>query len=124
MPVRGVRGATVSSQDTQDAILEAARELLEAMLQANPGLQPDDIASAIFTVTADLHAAYPAQAARQLGWTLVPLMCVQEMHVPSSLPRCIRVLLHWNTELPQSAIHHVYLGAASVLRPDLTKPVS
>jgi chorismate mutase len=121
MPVRGVRGATVASADTGEAILKVTQELLQAMLEANPSMQPEDIASALFTVTDDIHAVYPAQAARQMGWTLVPLMCAQEMLIPAGLRRCIRVLLHWNTELPQSAIQHVYLGAAEKLRPDLSR---
>ncbi len=81
--------------------------------------RPQDLASALFTVTEDLSAAYPAAAARELGWTDVPLICAREIPVPGGLPRCIRVLLHWNTDLPQSAIRHVYLGAAAALRPDL-----
>jgi chorismate mutase len=119
MPVRGVRGATVVEEDTPEAILDAARELLRAILEANPQMQAVDIASALFTVSDDLSAAYPAQAARQIGWELVPLMCAREIPVPGGLPRCIRVLLHWNTKLPQSSVHHVYLGAAMKLRPDL-----
>ena len=120
MTVRGVRGATVASQDLPEAILSATRELLEAILQANPSMQPGDLASALFTVTDDLYSAYPAQAARQMGWSLVPLMCAREMPVPGGLPRCIRLLLHWNTDLPQPAVRHVYLGAAASLRPDLS----
>jgi chorismate mutase len=121
MAVRGIRGATVAERDEKEAIWSATRSLLEAILAANPGLQPEDIASAWFTATPDLSAAYPAAAARQMGWTQVPLMCVQEMSVSGSLPRCIRVLLHWNTELPQTSIVHVYQGAAQSLRPDLVK---
>ena len=79
----------------------------------------EDVASVYFTATPDLDAVCPAVAARQLGWTRTALLCVQEMVVPGSLPRCIRVLLHWNTDLPQHAIRHVYLGAAAELRPDL-----
>ncbi len=119
MSLRGVRGATTAAQDQAEEILSATRELMEAILQANPALQPEDIASVIFTTTADLRAVYPAQAARELGWTDVPLMCAQEIPVPEGLPRCIRVLLHWNTELPQVAIRHVYLREATRLRPDL-----
>jgi chorismate mutase len=120
MPIRGIRGATVVERDEPEAIHAATRALLEAIQAANPGLRPADLASAWFTATPDLCAAYPAAAARQLGWTQVPLMCVQEMAVPGSLARCIRVLLHWNTDLPQTAIQHVYLGAAESLRPDLS----
>ncbi len=119
MSLRGVRGATTVAHDRAEEILSATRELLEAILQANPSLQADDLASAIFTTTADLHSAYPAQAARELGWSDVPLMCAQEIPVPDGLPLCIRVLLHWNTELPQPAIRHVYLKEAVRLRPDL-----
>jgi chorismate mutase len=119
MPVRGIRGATVAPKDEPEAVLAATRTLLEAIVQANPGLIPADLASAWFTVTSDLCSAHPAQAARQLGWGSVPLMCALEIPVPGSLPHCIRVLLHWNTALPQSAIQHVYLGEAARLRPDL-----
>lgn len=119
MSLRGVRGATTAAQDQAEEILSATRELMEAILRTNPALQPEDIASVIFTTTADLRAVYPARAARELGWTDVPLMCAQEILVPEGQPRCIRVLLHWNTELPQSAIRHVYLRDAIRLRPDL-----
>jgi chorismate mutase len=119
MPLRGLRGATVAETDQPESILAATRDLLNAILAANPDLQTCDLASAIFTVTMDLCSAYPAQAARQLGWTNVPMMCMQEIPVPGGLARCIRVLLHWNIDFPQESIHHVYLGAAASLRPDL-----
>ncbi len=119
MAVRGIRGATVVEVDQPDVILAATRELLQAILRANPTLNPEDIASAYFTVTDDIHSAYPAQAARQMGWERVPLMCAREIPVPGGLPRCIRVLIHWNTDLSASSIKHVYLGAARQLRPDL-----
>ena len=121
MSIRGVRGATVASQDEPEAILSATRELLGALLQANPLLQIEELASAFFTDSGDLTAVHPAKAARQMGWSQVPLMCALEIPVPESLPCCIRVLLHWNTGLPQSAIRHVYLGAAAGLRPDLAQ---
>jgi chorismate mutase len=121
MPVRGIRGATSVDQDQPDEILAATRELLGAIQQANPTLQTDDLASAIFTLSEDLCSVYPAQAARQLGWVQVPLLCAREIPVPQALPRCIRVLLQWNTDLPQSAIKHVYLRAAASLRPDLAE---
>ncbi len=119
MPMRGVRGATVASEDQPSAILQATQELLEAMLEANPSLRPEDIASAMFTLTEDLQAAYPALAARRLGWNQVPMICSREIPVPGSLPRCIRILLHWTTELSQKEIRHVYLGEARSLRPDI-----
>lgn len=119
MSIRGIRGAVQAERDEPEAILAATRELIAAIVEANPGLDPADVASVFFTVTDDLSAIHPALGARQLGWTDVPLMCAREIPVPGSLPRCIRVLVHWNTELPQSAVHPVYLGEASVLRPDL-----
>ena len=82
-------------------------------------MRTDDIASALFTVTDDLASTFPAQGARQMGWGLVPMMCAREIPVPGSLPRVIRVLVHWNTELAQNQITHVYLRDAVKLRPDL-----
>jgi chorismate mutase len=124
MPVRGVRGAAVAAVDQPQAVQTATRELLLAILTSNPALHPADIASALFTVTHDLVSTYPAEAARKLGWVNVPLMCALEIPVQHGLPRCIRILLHWNTELPQDEIHHVYLGEAARLRPDLTESPS
>jgi chorismate mutase len=124
MPVRGVRGATVASQNEPEAILSATQDLLRAMLAANPTLRIEDLASALFSMTDDLTSVYPARAAREMGWELVPLMCSREIPVPGSLAHCIRVLLHWNTELPQDAIQHVYLGEAASLRPDINTRIS
>lgn len=122
MPVRGIRGAISVAKDSTDAILGCTRSLLASIQQANPSLRPEDIATAWFTSTADLVSIAPARAARDLlGWTLVPLMCGSEMPVTGSLPRIIRVLIQWNTDLPQAAVHHVYLGAAVALRPDLVE---
>ncbi len=117
MPCRGVRGATTAREDSREAILEATRDLLTRMVQAN-GIAPQDVASIFFTATPDLTAEYPALAARQLGWTDAALLCAQEMNVPHGLPRCIRVLIHWNTETPSTQIIHVYIRGAEVLRPD------
>jgi chorismate mutase len=117
--VRGVRGATDVVVDEPGAVLRATRQLLEAMLEANPKLKPEDLASVIFTVTPDLSSEYPAKAARELGWRDVPLLCTCEIPVPGGLPRIVRALAHWNTELPQNSIKHVYLGEAIHLRPDL-----
>lgn len=119
MSIRGIRGATTVTVDEPDLILQATRELLEEILSANDGMNPEDVASALFTVTEDLASTFPAQAARQMGWGLVPMMCAREIPVPGSLPRVIRVLVHWNTELPQNEITHVYLRDAVKLRPDL-----
>ncbi len=119
MPIRGIRGATTVPADEPDLILQATRELLEAILAENEDMRPEDIASAVFTVTEDLASTFPAQAARQMGWGLVPMLCAQEIPVPNSLPRVVRVLVHWNTEMPQDRINHVYLRDAVRLRPDL-----
>ena len=120
MSIRGVRGATVVTEDQPEYVLSATRDLLTCILEANPAMRAEDIASVFFTVTDDIQSVHPARAARQLGWDHVPMLCSQEIPVPGSLPLCIRVLLHWNTDLPQSDICHIYLGAASNLRPDLT----
>jgi chorismate mutase len=119
MTIRGIRGATTVPADEADLILQATRELLEAILDENFAMKPEDVASAIFTVTDDLISTFPAQAARQMGWDLVPMLCAREIPVPESLSRVIRVLVHWNTDLPQSEIKHVYLRDAVKLRPDL-----
>ena len=116
---RGVRGATTVERNEPADILEATRELLEALVQVNE-MHPQDVASAIFTVTPDLDAAHPARAARDLGWNGVALLCATEIPVPAGLPRCIRVLIHWNTEKTQSLLRHMYLRDARTLRPDLT----
>ena len=119
MTIRGIRGAITVSADEPDLILQATRELLEEILEENPGMKPEDIASAWFSVTDDLVSTFPAQAAREMGWGLVPMLCAREIPVPNSLPRVIRVLVHWNTDLPQHQITHVYLREAVKLRPDL-----
>lgn len=118
MPIRGIRGATTVADNTPDAILAATQELLRAIIAAN-GVQPEDVASAIFTATPDLNAAFPARAARELGWNHVPLLNAVELDSPAGLPRCIRVLLHWNTDKPTYDVRHVYLREAAGLRPDL-----
>jgi chorismate mutase len=119
MPIRGIRGATTVTGDEPDLILQATRELLEEILAENEGMRPEDVASALFTVTDDLVSTFPAQGARQMGWGLVPMLCAREIPVPGSLPRVIRVLVHWNTDLPQNEVTHVYLRDAVKLRPDL-----
>ncbi|MCZ2127842.1 MAG: chorismate mutase [Anaerolineales bacterium] len=118
MSIRGIRGAITVAEDEAQAILQATCELLQAILAENDGLQAQDIASALFTVSDDLSAAFPAQAARELGWDFVPMICAREIPVPNSLPKTVRVLLHWNTETPQKEIKHVYLREAVRLRPD------
>lgn len=117
---RGVRGATTVDSDNREEILKATTQLLALMIRRN-GIESVDVASAIFTVTKDLQSEFPALAARQLGWHEVPLLCGYEVSVDGSLPRCIRILLHWNTECVQSEINHVYVRDAVKLRPDLTQ---
>lgn len=119
MTTRGIRGANQALANQPEAIYQATQDLLLALLEANPGLTPQDISSIFFTVSPDLNTAYPALAARNLGWDLVPMLCAQEIAVPNGMERCIRVLLHWNTNQPQIAIRHVYLGETARLRPDL-----
>jgi chorismate mutase len=114
---RGIRGATTASGNTEEAILEATRELLYIIIRVN-NIRPDDIASVHFTTTVDLNATYPALAARQLGWYDAALLCGHEMEVPGSLGKCIRVLINWNTTRRIDEIIHVYLKEAKSLRPD------
>lgn len=117
MYCRGIRGATTVEQNNREEILAATTELLRLMIGQNDVL-PEDIASAIFTVTDDLNAEFPALAARQLGWTEVALMCMREIPVPNSLGKCIRILLHVNTTRSAGEIRHVYIRDAVRLRPN------
>ena len=116
--IRGVRGATTVEHNSRQAILEATQELLGEMIEAN-GIAEDDVASVLFTATPGLDAAYPAGAARALGWTRTALMGFQEAHVINGLQQCVRVLIHWNTDKPMEQIQHIFLHGAAVLRPDL-----
>ena len=118
MPVRGIRGAVNIASNTKEEILTKSKELLEAILAANR-VKPADIAAAIFTLSPDLNADFPAYAARQLGWTDVPLMCARELDVPGAMEKVIRVLLLVNSKTPPSKIKHQYLGDTPRLRPDL-----
>ena len=117
MSVRGIRGAITAKENNSAEIIRATDELLREMIAAN-GIEPDAIASAVFSVTADLNAEFPARAARKLGWKNVPLLCTNEIAVPGSLSKCIRILIHVNTEKKGSEVHHIYLGEAKKLRPD------
>ena len=120
MPVRGIRGATNVPADTPAEVLSATTELLNEILRANDIRTFDDIASAIFTTTSDLTSAFPAEAARTLGMKQVPLLCTCEIPVPNSMGRCIRILLHLNTDKAQHEMVHVYLRDARRLRPDVS----
>jgi len=120
MACRGVRGATTVDSNTPEEILKATRQLLALMIRQN-GIEAADVASAFFSTTEDLDAEFPALAARQLGWLDVALMCNHELDVPKSLSRCVRVLLHWNTDKPANRITHVYIREAVRLRPDISE---
>ena len=116
--MRGVRGATTVSRNDAGEIAERTRELIRLVVESN-GIRPDDIASAVFTVTEDLDAAFPAVAARGFSeWKDIPLLCVREIPVPGSLGHCIRILILWNTDRPQAEIRHVFLRGARHLRPE------
>ena len=118
MMVRGVRGATTVEANSGEAILEASRELLTAMIKAN-GIDAESVASAFFTTPPDLNAEFPAVAARNMGWTHVALLCGHEMNKPGALTMCLRILLHVNSDKPAKDVKHVYLRGARVLRPDI-----
>jgi chorismate mutase len=124
MKIRGIRGAITIDQDTEDKVLSATQELINEIFISNPYLRTEDIASAIFTTTNAIRSAFPARAARQIGWEQVPTLCANEIPILDSLPLCIRVLIHWNTDSEQKDIKHVYLRDAENLRPDLSKQVS
>ena len=116
MATHGIRGATTVERNDRAEILRATREMLEVIVRLN-GLRPEDIASVWFTVTPDLDAEFPAFAARELGWSEVPLMCGREIPVPGALPFCIRALISWNTPKRQAEVHHAFLPQAKELRP-------
>ena len=116
MATRGIRGATTVARNDRDDILAATTELLEVIVRLN-GLRSEDVAYVWFTVTEDLDAEFPAFAARELGWTAVPLMCGREIPVPGALARCIRVLVSWNTAKSQREVKHAFLRGAKELRP-------
>jgi chorismate mutase len=120
MAVRGIRGAITVERDEPMLLLEATETLLRTIVARN-GLVPSDIASALFTVTPDLCSEFPAAAARRIGWNLVPLLDFTAVAVPGGLPRCIRVMVHVNTDKSPEEIVHVYLEGARVLRPDLQR---
>lgn len=117
MYCRGIRGAITVEHNIREEILTATTELLQLLVERND-LHPEDIASVIFTVTEDLDAAFPALAARAMGWTEVALICTREIPVPGSLSKCIRVLLHVNTTRSAAEIQHAYLRGAVKLRPE------
>jgi chorismate mutase len=118
--MKGIRGAAGVTANTKEAILEATCTLLQEIVQRNH-LDPAEVVSALFTLTPDLNAAFPAAAARTMGWVDVPLICAQEIPVPEASPSIVRVLLLVNRDHP---VQHVYLGSARGLRPDLAGPAA
>ncbi len=120
--MRGIRGATTATANTSEAIVEATDELLRRLIEANR-LDVAEVCFAFFTTTQDLNAEFPAFAARRLGWVDVPLLCSHDMNVqlpnPRGVPMCIRILLLYNTDSPQSAMRHVYLRGAQAIKTDL-----
>ena len=120
MKMRGIRGAITVEADDPRAIVAATKRLLSSMIEQN-GVELDDIASVLFSLTPDLRAAFPALGAREMGWVHVPMLHFTEIDVPGSLSRVIRVLMHVNTSRTQEQVEHVYLDGARVLRPDLAK---
>lgn len=119
--IRGVRGAITIEEDKEQEILDATERLLREMIKQND-IEPDKVASVFISATEDIVSAFPARALRKIeGWTYVPVMCMREIPVVSSLKKCIRIMLHLNTDKSQQEIKHVYLEKATVLRPDLNK---
>lgn len=119
--MRGIRGAITVSADEPEEILKETRTLIMEMVEQN-NIEPDKVASVIISATTDISSAFPAKAVRTIeGWTFVPVMCTHEMAVPNSMPLCIRVMMHVNTEENQENIQHIYLNDAVKLRPDLVK---
>ncbi len=117
---RGIRGAITVERDETGAIVTATKRLLVQMIERN-GVELDDIASVLFSVTPDLRAAFPAIGAREMGWVHVPMLHFSEIAVPGALERVIRVLMHVNTTRSLEKVEHVYLEGAVVLRPDLAR---
>lgn len=118
MLVRGIRRATTVRANTREDILQATHELLGEIVRQNE-VDPELVASIVFSTTPDLNAEFPAVAAREAGYTMVALSCVHEMNVPGALARCLRILMHVNTDRPLADIKHVYLHGARALRRDL-----
>jgi len=119
--IRGARGAITVGVNSETEIISATEELVGKMIELNH-IEPDSVASIFISTTEDVNAAFPAKALRQFeGWTYVPVMCMQEIPVPNSLKKCIRIMMHVNTNQLQEEVVHVYLREAVVLRPDLGK---
>ena len=118
MAVRALRGATTLDEDTADQMHLRVKALVATLFERN-GLGPDDVISVFLTATPDLHRSFPATAARAAGLDDVALLGAQELDVDGSLPRCVRVMMHVETDRPRAQLHHVFLEGAVTLRPDL-----
>ncbi|WP_422124697.1 chorismate mutase [Planococcus sp. X10-3] len=119
--MRGIRGAITVAADHPDEILKETKNLVLEMAMKND-VDPEQVASVIISTTTDISSAFPAKAVRTIEeWTFVPVMCTHEMDVPGSMPLCIRVMMHANTEKSQQEINHIYMNDAVKLRPDLIK---
>jgi chorismate mutase len=118
MPVRALRGATTIDEDTPDHINERVQQLLKKMIERND-VDKDGIISIVFTATDDIHSMFPAQAAREIGFGDVPLLCARELDIESGTPLCVRILMHLETDIARADLHHVYLEGARGLRDDL-----
>lgn len=114
----GLRGAITCDEDTKSEITTKTRRLVREMLERND-VDHDDLVSIVFTATDDLHAEFPATAARGLGLGDVPLLCARELAIEGAVPRCIRVLVHFQADRDRGDLHHVYLDGARALRDDL-----
>lgn len=118
MQLRALRGAILCKEDSKEEITEKSAQLLREMIQRND-VKPEDIVDIIFTSTKDLHAEFPAAAARHIGLTHVPLLCARELDIEDSPPACIRVLMHFYTRKHPHELRHPYLEGARQLRTDL-----
>lgn len=116
--VRAIRGATTVDEDTREQVIERTQELVRAVVERN-GIQSDDLVSILFTATDDIRSAFPAEAAREAGFTHVPLMCARELDIVAGIRRCIRVMMHVETTLSVTQLRHPYLHGARQLRTDL-----
>jgi chorismate mutase len=116
--VRALRGATTVDADTPEQVTARTRELLTELLDRNQ-IAHDDVISIVFTATGDVVSMFPATAARKTGLGDIPLLCARELDVVGSTPRCVRVLMHVNTDKGRGELHHVYLEGARGLRDDL-----
>src|SRR5689334_22352513 len=120
MAVRAIRGATQLEDDVREHMLDRVAEMVRDVIDSN-SLAVDDFISIIFTATSDLVSEFPAYAARQLGFSDVPLICARELEIEGSMPRVVRMMAHVETDLPRSDITHVYLHGAAALRRDLAR---